>query len=126
MYEHGSRFTKRVLPVPGDEPWEGDVAKFLYDQIVIAEDSGNEVALRSRGIEGFSSALAIETRAVRLNMVIQGMYGCTAVFIISNMLVWGSHFWEDEAFKASDDVFKASVLDLLSPGDGTPQMPGLA
>ena len=123
--KHVARFKKRVLPVPDDKPWDGDVATFLYAQIEIAEDSGNEVALRSRGIEGISSALAIELRAVSLNMVIQGMYGCTAVFVISDRLVWGSHFWEDEAFKASDAVFKASVLDLLGPGDGTPQMPGL-
>lgn len=124
-YEHASRFKKRVLPVPGDEPWEGDVATFLYDQIEIAEESGNEVALRGRGTRGISSALAIELRASRLNMVIQGMYGCTAVIVVSERLVWGSHFWEDEAFKASDDIFQASVIDLLGPGDGTPQMPGL-
>ena len=123
--KHASRFKKRVLPVPDDEPWDGDVATFLYVQIENAEDSGNEVALRGRGIAGISSALAIELRAVSLNMVIQGMYGCTAVFVIADRLVWGSHLWEDEAFKASDAVFKASVLDLLGPCDGTPQMPGL-
>lgn len=125
-YEHASRFKKRILPVPGDEPWDGDVATFLYAQIEIAEESGNEVALRSRGIRGISSALAIQLRARPLNMVIQGMYGCTAVIVVSERLVWGSHFWEDEAFKANDEIFQASVLDLLGPGDGTPQMPGLA
>ena len=123
--EHASRFQKRVLPVPGDEPWEGDVATFLYDQIEIAEESGNEVALRGRGTGGISSALAIQLRASRLNMVIQGMYGCTAVIVVSERLIWGSHFWEDEAFKASDEIFKAGILDLLGPGVGTSQMPGL-
>lgn len=38
----------------------------------------------------------------------------------------GSHFWEDPAFENGPNVFKANVVDLLGPGDGTSEMPGLA
>lgn len=125
-YEDSSKIRKRVLPEPGDAPWYGHLYSFLYDQIEIAEEAQNEVALRGRGGRGASSALAIELRALSLNMVVQGMYGCTSVIVVSQGLVWGSHFWEDESFESGYDKFKATVMDVLGPGDGTAGMPGLS
>ena len=124
-YENASKLEKRVLPLPGDAPWNGNLDSFLYDQIAIAEDAHNDVPLRIRGVEGISSALAIPLRALPLNMAVQGMYGCTSVIVISKGLVWGSHFWEGEGFKAGENNFKARVIDVLGPGDGTAKMPGL-
>lgn len=77
----------RVLPVPADAPWDVNLVSFLYDEISFAEDSGNAVALRMIGIKGVSSALAIELRAIRLNMVVQGMRGCTSVIVVSKGFV---------------------------------------
>ena len=124
-YVDASKLKKRVLPVPSDAPWNGNLDSFLYDQIAIAEDDHNDVALRGLGIAGISSALAIELLDLPVNMVVQGMYGCTSVIVVSRGLVWGSHFWEGEAFQSGEDKFKARVINLLGPGDGTPEMPGL-
>lgn len=124
-YEGASKLKKRVLPLPSDAPWNGNLVSFLYDEIAFAEDAHNDVPLRGQGAGGISSALAIQLRALRLNMVVQGMYGCTSVIVISKELVWGSHFWESEGFKSGEDSFKARVIDVLGPGDGTAEMPGL-
>ena len=125
-YESASKLKKRVLPLPSDAPWNGNLDSFLYDQIAIAEDAHNDVPLRSRGIEGISSALTVPLRALPLNMVVQGMYGCTSVIVISRGLVWVSHLWEGEGFQSGEDNFKASIINVLGPGDGTPEMPGLS
>ncbi len=125
-FESASRLQKRVLPLPGDVPWNGNLNSFLYDQIAIAEDAHNDVPLRTQGIEGISSALTTPLRALPLNMVVQGMYGCTSVIVISKGLVWGSHLWEGEGFQSGENSFKASIINVLGPGDGTPEMPGLS
>lgn len=117
---------KRVFPSPSDPPWDGNLISFLYDQIAVAEDEGNEIALRIQGIDGVSSALAIELQASPVSMAVQGMYGCTSVIVISRRLGWGSHLWEGEGFKSGEANFKATILDVLGPGDGTPEMPGLS
>ncbi len=125
-YESASRLQRRVLPLPSDVPWDGNLDSFLYDQIAIAEDAHNDVPLRIQGIKGISSALAIPLRALPLNMAVQGMYGCTSVIVISKGLVWGSHLWEGEGFQSGENNFKASIINVLGPGDGTPEMPGLS
>ena len=125
-YESASNLKKRVLPLPSDAPWNGNLGSFLYDQIAIAEDAHNNVSRRVRENVGISSALAIPLLALPLNMVVQGMYGCTSVIVISRGLVWGSHFWEGEGFRSGEDNFRASIINVLGPGDGTPEMPGLS
>ena len=125
-HEGPLKIKKRVLPEVNDAPWYGNLDSFLYAQIQIAEEAHNEVDLRGRGVGGESSALAIELRALSVNMVVQGMYGCTSVIVISQGLVWGSHFWEYESFMDGNDVFEATVIDILGPGDGTAAMPGLS
>lgn len=125
-YQSASKLKKRVLSLPNDAPWNGNLDSFLYDQISIAEDAHNDVPLRIQGVKGISSSLAIPLRALPLSMVLQGMYGCTSVIVISKGLVWGSHLWESEGFLSGEDNFKASIINVLGSGDGTPEMPGLS
>ncbi|TVY74911.1 hypothetical protein Focb16_v005450 [Fusarium oxysporum f. sp. cubense] len=53
---------------------------------------------------------------------VNGIYGCTAVLIVSNMGVYTSHIWEHPCFMedvgkpSSDDFFETNVLKVLRDG----------
>ncbi|KAH7459244.1 hypothetical protein FOMA001_g20190 [Fusarium oxysporum f. sp. matthiolae] len=53
---------------------------------------------------------------------VNGIYGCTAVLIVSNMGVYTSHIWENPCFiedvgkPSSDDFFETNVFKVLRDG----------
>lgn len=116
--EMQSGIDKRVLPVPSDPPYNGDVTAFLLDEYAWA----TWVPLR-RDPNHPSSALARQLNNQRLDLAVDGLYGCTSVVVISTQGVWISHFWEGDSFVP--DRFQKDVLDAMDGGDGTPDMPGI-
>jgi len=87
--EMQSGIDKRLLPVPSDPPYNGDMTAFLLDEYACA----TWVPLR-RDPNHPSSALARQLNNQRLDLAVDGLYGCTSVVGISTQGVRISHFWE--------------------------------
>lgn len=60
------------------------------------------------------------------NGAVFGLYGCTSVIVVSRKGVWLSHFYEAPTFeKGEEAMFDRDVLDAMSFGDGSTEMPPL-
>ena len=65
-------------------------------------------------------------------VAVAGLYGCASLIVMSTKGVWLSHIWESLAFfeyssspAVQQAYFEASVINVLGPGDGTSELPGL-
>lgn len=108
---------KRTLPEPAD--YGGNVDQFVFGEYLTA----TQVPQSTLG-QPPSSALFFPLLNQRLNVAVAGLYGCTSLVIVSTQGVWMSHFFEVPSFQNQEN-FKTQVLDVLGPGDGTSNMPGL-
>lgn len=80
-----------------------------------------------------SNSLKLTFSNEPLNVGIWGLYGCTAVIMVSTKAVWVAHFYEAPSFildppidpVLQEAVFKRDVIDVIGPGDNTQSMVGL-
>lgn len=133
-----ARKSKRVLDGPQNAPWRGNTNEFMSFQwknkdikiLDLGSTDDDDEAPPST-----SEFLPLEDSQV--NFGVTGLCGCTSLVVASTQGVWISHFWEDPSFDDSDDhpyiteeqqqeIFKREVLDVLGPGDGTPEFEGLS
>jgi hypothetical protein len=76
--------------------------------------------------ESNSNAITATFGEVPYNGVVFGLYGCTSVIVVSRKGVWLSHFWDSPSFMEDKGVsFKHDVLDAMTYGDGSAEMPPL-
>ena len=124
-----SSLEKRVLPSPDDDPYFGDVDAFILGQYVIKMRA--YVPLR-QDPQHPSSAIYYDLQDEAFGVAVGGLFGCTSVIIMSTKGVWMSHLWEQPSFNLpgrtaaeNQGNFTNQVINVLGPGDGTPEFPGL-
>ncbi|KAI9866718.1 MAG: hypothetical protein M1813_000660 [Trichoglossum hirsutum] len=118
-----SKVAKRVLNSPSD--YGGDQEFFFMGEIRHANtvpDRMREIDAANNIFEGQSSAVQYAFNNESVSTGVEGLHGCTALMVISQMGVYVAHFWERPQFHA--DRFETEVIGYLQNGDG-PEMPGL-
>lgn len=87
---------------------------------VLAEPGAIELEHRRTGTG--SSALYQSWLDMPLHVYLTGLFGCTAVAIVSRQGVWIGHFWESPSFFGDDAQFQTQVIGAIINGD-TSRMP---
>ena len=112
-----TKLTKRAMTSPDN--YGGNVEDFLLGEYLLAD----QVPLRLG--KNPSSALVHELVNSQYDMVVENLYGCTSVVVVSQRAIWMSHFWEGPSFMNGQQQFQTEVLNTLVNGDGTAEMPGI-
>ncbi|MCJ1414891.1 hypothetical protein MMC32_001220 [Xylographa parallela] len=113
-----TKLMKRAMVSPTN--YGGDVQEFLLGEYSHAD----WVNLRQT-IGKPSSALLHKLVNSQYDMVVQNLYGCTSVVVVSERAVWMAHFWEGPSFTNGQQQFETEVLNTMVDGDGTSEMPGI-
>lgn len=118
-----SQLARRTLLEPIHYP---DLDAFVYQETLHA---GTYALSDSSRIEdgkkvGTSSAKIITFGNTAFNTVIQELWGCTAVLVMSDRAIWLAHFWEGPSFQ-SRERFNVDVIWTTEHGGGTNNFPRL-
>lgn len=120
---------KRMLDWPDNAPYDGDVDLFTWWQW-----KWNLIGLVGHRNDPpyFSSSFFYPLTNFPFSTGVAGLYGCTSLIVHSTRGVWISHLWEVPTFNdptitpAQQQLrFQQQVIDILGPGDGTVDFPGL-
>lgn len=109
---------KRFLELP--DLYGGNTDQLLWNEYLKATWVPHSVA-------GYppSSATFFALLDQPLSVVVEGLYECTSLVVMSTQGVWMSHMFESPWFQGQYN-FRTQILDVLGPGDGTNGMlPGL-
>lgn len=131
------RLSKRTLRIPAD--YQGNFGEF-----VLVESDSSFRLLYDSDNESQSVGKFFKLGNQRLDATVSGLYGCTAVIVVSGAGMWLAHFWEVPSFRddEADDGGWDEVLDrpeprseadrarfmkevLLPMQQGGPRIPGL-
>ncbi|RMZ29886.1 hypothetical protein D0859_06020 [Hortaea werneckii] len=104
---------KRTLATPAD--FNGNYLDFFTAQL--QDPSLVNVPHRPAGTGGSSSALVQLYLDYPFSMTVQGLYGCTAVVLISRRGVYMSHLFENPGFTNN---FQNDIAQAIPNGDATP------
>ena len=118
--------TKRTLPKPQDQPWNGNVGAFLvaeYGRAVVVNNNGNSgvATVAGQSWNFFNSAF---------NVGVGDMFGCTAIIVASYSGMWIAHIWEIFGFRQAQyagivppartpqnaQIFQQNVLNAIRNG----------
>ncbi|MCJ1433062.1 hypothetical protein MMC27_002421 [Xylographa pallens] len=113
-----TKLMKRAMVSPDN--YGDNVQEFLLGEYSQADWVDNRKTIGKP-----SSALMHELVNSQYDMVVQNLYGCTSVVVVSERDVWMSHFWEGPPFTSGQQQFEKEVLNTLVDGDGTAEMPGI-
>lgn len=65
------------------------------------------------GMRGLSSSRVVSFEdKPALNFVLENMFGCTSLIVISRKGFWISHFWEDKNFE-NEELFQKEILEQV-------------
>jgi hypothetical protein len=78
-------------------------------------DGAQSLADRHLNGEGRTSAKHYNLEDKAFDVLIEGMFGCTAVVLMSERDVWVAHFWERPGFQSAAN-FERDVMDILRYG----------
>ncbi|KAI7251164.1 hypothetical protein KC317_g6282 [Hortaea werneckii] len=104
---------KRTLTTPAD--FNGNYLDFFTAQL--QDPSLVNVPHRPAGTGGSSSALVQLYLDYPFSMTVQGLYGCTAVVLVSRRGVYMSHLFENPGFTSN---FQNDIAQAIPNGDATP------
>lgn len=108
---------KRTLTNPRDDPWHGDVSKWL---LAMVKQPGTKRLEHGNYPGWFTTSITDRLLDDRNSWSLGDMNGCTAVVVVSRKRIFMAHIWENPTMDNTDNNFQRDALDALRnlAGDG--------
>ncbi|KAF1971712.1 hypothetical protein BU23DRAFT_645484 [Bimuria novae-zelandiae CBS 107.79] len=112
----GTDLMVRDIPPPGSGDWSA------FYKGILAKEEETILINNDNGVRGTTTALVqVIWGHKKQNIVVQGLFGCFALFCVSQIGAFVAHFWEGPSLINRNGAFETDVIDILKHYLGSDQ-----